>query len=48
MTRAVYGDTAYMSPEQVSGTAVDHLSDIFSVGVVLCKLILYRKAYAGN
>lgn len=50
MTRAgmLMGTPHYMSPEQVQGTGVDHLSDIFSVGMVLYELIAYRKAYQGD
>ncbi len=50
MTRSgmLMGTPHYMSPEQVHGTGVDHLSDIFSVGVVLYELISYRKAYQGE
>jgi serine/threonine protein kinase len=50
LTRAgtLLGTVHYMSPEQVDGTTVDHLSDIFSVGLVLYEIIAYRKAYPGD
>jgi serine/threonine protein kinase len=43
----VMGSVGYMSPEQVRGQAVDHRSDIFSLGTVLYEMLSGRKAFAG-
>src|SRR5262249_41897872 len=42
------GTLGYMSPEQVSASAIDQRSDIFSVGAVFYELLAYRRAFSGS
>lgn len=45
---AVFGTPAYMSPEQIRGTAVDGRADLFAMGIVLYELIAGMNPFAGH
>jgi len=47
-TGVVKGKHAYMSPEQVRARAVDHRSDLFSLGVILWELCCGERLFKGD
>ena len=47
-TGEVIGTPAYMSPEQLAGSAVDAASDIFSLGATLYEALTLPRAFPGD
>lgn len=47
-TGTVFGTPEYMSPEQVRGAEITHLSDLYSLGVVLFEMLAGTKLFEGS
>ena len=47
-TGVVKGKSAYMSPEQFTGDAVDRRADVFAVGVILWQALTGRRLFRGQ
>ena len=48
LTGGIHGTPNYMSPEQASGREVNHLSDLFSIGIILYQFLTGELPFSGR
>jgi len=46
--RVVVGTPAYMAPEQAAGRTIDRRADVYSLGLVMYRLVVGRPAFVGG
>jgi len=47
-SNVVIGTVGYNSPEQIRGEQIDHRTDIWSLGVIICKMLTGKLPFAGE